>query len=495
MNTLCTFFPSPIGRTLLVFALFLFGGWGMYELADDLPGMMAFLLYIFWLAFMAWSYRSPGIDPVTIFASISFLGFGLAYVVYFGDPDLLFFMNEVYRPAISVGRDEITQGFIYFLLGFVAYLIGAAIKIRPLRVKKVLPIEGIYRWSALALVAVIVSFWFRSTFKVGVPGVSEAAFPFVGYIYFPMQAFLMLSLGYAFVAALHSGSRKALAAALSVVMAHAGSVALLGWKSAIFVDLLLCGLIYVNYQTMVAAISKKSKRFLSLSTIALVCLALLSFGLIGHYRNVAVLQGEEVSLNAFMNVMEEYSWSEKSSDTGFSDSGVMGLLSRVSGINNLSPIVTYFDRGYGQGDTPSFLGNLLRVSDIVPEVYYTDNILGYTAPVASINAPTSWGALYIYGGAGGLVVGMLVFGALFQWIYRITVRNAGSSPVVLVLYAFLMVDLYLNMIFEGVIVGFLYKNLIAAAIAYGAFSLVLKMNHQVHRRHSVAKASQTESVT
>lgn len=491
MNSLRIFFPSAIGRALLVFALLLFGGWGMYELADDPSGMMAFLLYIIWLAFMVWSYRAPGIDPIAIFVGVTFLGFGLAYVVYFGNPDLLFFMNEVYRPAISVGRDEITQGFIYFLFGFAAYLIGAAIKIRPPRIKGALPIEGVYRWSALALMTVIISFWFRSTFKVGVPGVSDAAFPFVGYIYFPMQAFLMLSLGYAFLAALHSGSRRALAAALSVVMAHAGSMALLGWKSAIFMDLFLCGLIYVNCQTMVFTLTKEIKRFLSLSAIALWCLALLSFGLIGHYRNVAVIQGEEVSLGAFMSAVDVYSWSERSSDTTFSDSGIMGLLSRVSGINNLTPIVTYFEQGCGQGDRPSLLGNLLRVTEVTPEVYYTDNILGYTEPVASINAPTSWGALYIYGGLGGLVVGLFAFGVLFQWLYRITVKNAGSSPVVLVVYAFLMVDLYLNMIFEGVIVGFLYKNLIAAVMAYWAFNLALKMNRWIHYNHSTIKASQT----
>lgn len=495
MSTLRIFFPSLVGRALLVFALFVFCGWGMDVLSDDLLGMAVFLIYVLLLAFIICAYRSPGIDPVTVFVAISFLGFGLAYILYFSDPDLFFFMNEVYKPAVSVSRDEITQGFVYFMFGFISYLIGATIKLRVPKIKDSIPIEGVSRWNVLALVVIVISFWFRFAFKVGIPGVSEAAFPFVGYVYFPLQAFLMLSLGYAFLAALHSGSRTALAGAFLVVALHAASVALLGWKSAIFVDLLLCGLIYVNYQTMVAPVPRKIKRFLSFGVVMLSLSAVLSFGVIGQYRNVVVLQGDEVSLNSFLSTADEYSWSETSDKSKFSDSGVMGLLSRVSGINNLAPIVTYFEQGLGESGTPSFLGNLLRVTELVPEVYYTDNILGYTSPVASINAPTCWGALYIYGGVFGLLVGLLMFGALFQWLFRVITRNAGESPVLIVLYAFLMVDLYLNMIFEGIIVGFLLKNLIAFILAYWVFNFALKMNHKTNHKQATATNAQTGTPT
>lgn len=481
MDVKANFHNISNGRLMLSGALVIFGIVGLFLFAEEsILGVLSFTIYIMIVLWLVLSYHERGADPLKIFCALSFVGFGMGYLIFHNNPSLFYFFNEsAYSPAFLYRPEDLSTTFFVFLVGFLAYLIGSWMVLpAPLLAKSNLG-GNTYLMTLLALLIVIFSYWFRAEFRVGLPGVDTVSFPFVGYVYFPLLALASYSLGYSFLCALRSGSVLAIAASLVVVLIHSGSVAILGWKSAIFQDILLLGLIFINYSILVGPVTLKIRRFLIWAILIMCALAYASFGAIGYYREQVVLSGGTIGLSEFISNLPQYFTAFDQLSEGRNDSGISGLFGRVSGINYLTPVVSYFSQNDAATDVPSFFLNMLRISDYYPENFLTNTIVGVPESVVSMNAPGGWGAFYIYGGIPGVFVGMLVFGAAFQNSYRFVKNNATRDQMWLVVYAMVIVDIYLSVIFEGVILNHLFKHIPALIFSYFVFKGIVNLANRI----------------
>jgi len=137
-------------------------------------------------------------------------------------------------------------------------------------------------------------------------------------------------------------------------------------------------------------------------------------------------------------------------------------------------VVSYFSQYDISSEVPSFILNATRLSYYNPENFLTDIIVGVPEALVTTNAPGAWGAFYIYGAEIGVFVGMLISGLIFQNSYRFFKKNSVRNPLMLVLYAVVIVDIYLAVVFEGTVVNYLFKNIPALLIAYVILSLMIR---------------------
>jgi hypothetical protein len=143
---------------------------------------------------------------------------------------------------------------------------------------------------------------------------------------------------------------------------------------------------------------------------------------------------------------------------------------RFTGMNNLLPIVAYFQQNIEEAaKSPSFLLNLFRI-DINPEQFYTWYILGVNPNIVTTNAPTGWGALYIYGGISSVIIGMLIIGIASKFLYLTFLINLKKDGRWIVFYAIFINNIFLPVVFEGTMLK--YKDFIALLTVY-IFSILI----------------------
>jgi len=135
-------------------------------------------------------------------------------------------------------------------------------------------------------------------------------------------------------------------------------------------------------------------------------------------------------------------------------------------LDNLVPIVGYFQQGMGGHWTspPSFFANLFGTG-IQPEQFYTWYILGVNPNIITTNAPTGWGALYIWGGIIGVAIGMIIIGMLSKLLYLTFLSNVRRDGRWIVFYTVFMVNIFWPVVFEGTI--WKHKDIIALTVIYG----------------------------
>jgi len=161
-------------------------------------------------------------------------------------------------------------------------------------------------------------------------------------------------------------------------------------------------------------------------------------------------------------------------------------------LDNLVPIVGYFQQGMGGHWTspPSFFANLFGTG-IQPEQFYTWYILGVNPNIITTNAPTGWGALYIWGGIIGVAIGMIIIGMLSKLLYLTILANIHRDGRWIVFYVIFMVQIFLPMVFEGTMLNYFKKNFIALFVVYSFFIFIVTVTHpRLHSRKCMSDACQ-----
>jgi hypothetical protein len=152
---------------------------------------------------------------------------------------------------------------------------------------------------------------------------------------------------------------------------------------------------------------------------------------------------------------------------------------RISYLSNLVAITTYFQQNLKRDfEIPSFFLNLLNIG-IYPEEYYTWYILGVSPNIITTNAPTGWGALYIYGGVLGVLIGMILFGMLSKFLYLTFIANIYRDGRWIIFYAIFMDKIFLPVVFEGTIINYFKKNFVALLFVYAFFIFMLNIVHPI----------------
>ncbi|MBU4349101.1 hypothetical protein KJ830_08365 [bacterium] len=440
------------------------------------------LLYAIYILVTLYVLRFSKVDifsPLMFFILLSFLGFGLKLPLLNLFPDMAFFTKAGYYYNFRYNSSAIAWAFVVFLIGYVSFIIGFDMVKRSIKLKvlerSIHPL-GLVIFSVFLIV---VTFYFRSQYHVGVPGFNVPSIQYAGYIYFPLIYGTLIVISLAFYTALTRNSRFYTIMGLVLFGMQGLSQALLGWKGGIFFSALVILIIYYYMSKYQLRSVNTNIRYSVAAMFLLMVIAMIAlYPLIDYYRHTIVRISGPANIRVFRNSIKTIN------PNVFQTLG--SIIMRFSGIENLTAIVAYFQQGMGGNiPTPSFLSNLLNIG-ILPEQFYTWYVVGLNPDIIATIAPTGWGTLYIYGGVGSVVIGMILIGMASKFLYLTFLSNIRRDGRWIVFYAIFITNIFLPVVFEGTMLIYFKKNFIALLVMYSFFIFILNMTHP---RLHIKKAS------
>jgi len=441
--------------------------------ASDLAISIPFL-YILYIGITIYVLRFAKVDlfsPLMWFIFFSCLGFGLKLPLLGINPGLAFFANPFYSPRFSYNAAAISSAFSVFMVGYIAFIMGFSIVKRGIKV-------GIRERSThplglavLSIILILASFYFRSQYLVGVPGFNVALIKHAGYIYYPLLYAAIIATGLTFYAALTRGSIFYTVIGLILFGLYALSEMLLGWKGGTIHTALIMAIIYYYVSRYrVRSMNFRVKRWVVGVFLSMIVATVILYPVVLQYRHASLMSSGQIDIGAFRDVIKASGWNFLQT--------LNSLIRRASGLDNLTAIVAYFQKSMGVNlaSPPSFFENLFGIG-IAPEQFYTWHVLGVNPNIITTNAPTSWGALYIYGGVIGVVLGMLIIGMLSKFLYLTFLSNIHRDGKWIVFYAIIINNFFWPVVFEGTMLSYLKKHFIALLVIYLLFVFVLNIAH------------------
>jgi len=456
------------GLIIISLAGFLSFLWG-----SDLPLSVPFLyaVYILVTLYVLRFAKTDIFSPLVFFIFFSFLGFGLKLPLLNLFPDMAFFTNPFYSPRFSYNASALGLAFAVFLIGYIAFIVGFQVVKRGIKVEISERSSHPLGFVILSLALIVASFYFRSRYLVGVPGFNVALVEHAGYVYYPLLYGALIATGLTFYSALIRNSKFYTLIGLILFGIWALSQALLGWKGGtVHAALILLVIYYYVSRYRLRSLKAGIRRSIIAVISLLVVAAVMLYPFISYYRHAVVMPSGRVSVSALGGFTKI---------TGPDISQSLGrILQRASGLDDLIPIVGYFYQGMSVNlaSPPYFFSNLFGMG-ISPEQFYTWYILGVNPNIITTNAPTGWGALYIYGGIIGVVIGMVLIGMLSKLLYLTFLSNIRRDGRWIVFYTIFMVNIFLAVVFEGTMLSYFKKNFIALLVIYSFFIFVVNATH------------------
>jgi len=433
------------------------------------------LLYAIYILITLYILRFAKVDifsPLMFFIFLSFLGFGFSLSYLSNFPDRFFFINPFYTYNFKYDSCTMALAFMVFLIGYISYIFGFNIVKRGIKLSIRERKTNIYILIILGFILIISSYLFRSRYHVGVPGYYTASIPHAGYIYYPLMYSSLIITSLVLYSALRKNSTFYTIAGLSLFGLDAVLKSILGWKGGSVQAIIIILLIYYyisRYSQQ--SISKNIKSSIIIMILILIIFLFLIYPIVTYYRSMVLIGGGQANLLNFITIFEK---SRDLSGSIFLKS-LSKMQGRIPGINNLLPIVAYFQQNIGETiKTPSFFLNLLKI-DINPEQYYTWFVLGVNPNIVTTNAPTGWGALYIYGGIASVIIGMFIFGTISKFLYLTFLINLKRDGRWIVFYAIFICYIFIPVVFSGTIINYCRKNLLALIIMYGSIIFILNI--------------------
>jgi hypothetical protein len=434
------------------------------------PSISIPFLYIVYIGITIYALRFAKVDifsPLMFFIFFSFLGFGLKLPLLSLFPERAFFANPFYSPHFSYTASALGLAFAVFLIGYVAFIVGFRIVKRGIKVGISERPSHPLGLALLSAVLITASFYFRSRYLVGVPGFNVALIEHAGYIYYPLLYGAIIATGLAFYAALVRGSAFYTVIGLTLFGLYALSEMLLGWKGgAIHMALIMLMIYYYVSRYRVRSINCRVRRWVVGLFVLMIVGTVILYPVVSQYRYAILMPSGQVNIGFFGDILK----------ASGSDAlqALNSLIRRASGLDNLTAIVAYFQQGIGVNSAtlPSFFSNLFGIG-IPPEQFYTWHILGVNPNIITTNAPTGWGALYIYGGTIGIVIGMILIGMLSKFLYLAFLANIRRDGRWIVFYAIFINSIFWPVVFEGTMLSYGKKNFIALFVVYSLFILML----------------------
>ena len=443
------------------FVLVLFAGIISFLWASN-PSVSIPFLYALYGAITIYVLRFAKADifsPLIFFLFFSFLGFGLKLPLLSLFPEWAFFANPFYNPRFSYNASAISSAFVVFLVGYVAFIIGFNVVKRGIKVGVSERASHPLILAMLSAILITASFYFRSQYLVGVPGYNVAIIEHAGYVYYPLLYGAIITTGLTFYLALTQGSVFYVIAALILFGGSAFAEILLGWKGgAVKFGLIMLMIYYYVSRYRLRNISARIKHWVVAAFLLMVVGTVVLYPIAAQYRYAVLMPSGKVSMWAFGDIIK---------GTSLNIFQTLNLaIKRASGLDNLVPIVAYFQSNVGEtlNEAPSFFANLFDM-DIQPEQFYTWYILGVNPNIITTNAPTGWGVLYIWGGIIGVVIGMIIIGMLSKLLYLTFLSNVRRDGRWIVFYTVFMVNIFWPVVFEGTI--WKHKDIIALTVIYG----------------------------
>ena len=433
------------------------------------------LLYAIYILITLYILRFAKVDifsPLMFFIFLSFLGFGFSLSYLSNFPDQFFFINPFYAYNFKYDSHTMALAFMVFLIGYISYIFGFNIVKRGIKLSIRERKTNIYTLIILGFILIISSYLFRSRYHVGVPGYYTASIPHAGYLYYPLMYGSLIITGLILYSALRKNSTFYTIIGLSLFGLDAILKSILGWKGGpVQAIIIILSIYYYTSRYSQQSISKNIKSSVIIMILILIIFLFLIYPIVTYYRSMVLIGGGQANLLNFVTIFKR-----SSNSTGLNFTKALSKIQgRISGINNLLPIVAYFQQNIGETiKTPSFFLNLLKI-DINPEQYYTWFVLGVNPKIITTNAPTGWGALYIYGGIIGVIIGMFILGTISKFLYLTFLINLKRDGRWIVFYAMFICYIFIPVVFSGTIINYCRKNLLALIIMYGSIIFILNI--------------------
>lgn len=449
--------------------------------ATDIPLSLP-LLYGIYIIITLYILQFAKVDifsPLMFFVLFSFLGFGLQLPILIISPNSVFFLNPSFsfHPNFEYSNVTLSFAFYVFLIGYIAFIVGFTIVKRSVKLRisanTVRPIVI----ATLSMILIIASFYFRSRYNIRVPWSFVSSIKHAGYIYYPLMygSLVATSLTLYFGIMRNSVFYTVLGLLLFCLYALLGAV--LGWKGSFVLPIMIIVMSYYYIDRYrLQHISKNVGRSIGIVTVTLVIVFALLYTVIGSYRTVVLIGQGKANVSSLVSSILSRNIGPIMSRL---PETLNAIRTRVSYLDNLVAITTYFQQNSPENfESPAFLSNLLRIGTL-PEEYYTRNILGVSPTLVTTNAPTGWGTLYIYGRVFGVLIGMMFFGIVCKLLYLTSIGNISRDGRWIVFYGIFMGNIFLNVIFEGTIVGYFDTNFVALLFVYAFFIFVLNIVHPI----------------
>lgn len=413
-------------------------------------------------------------DPRDLFLFMTLLGFGIGYPFFYHNPTKLYFFNDsAYSTSFNFEKSDLNTSFILFIFSAVFFYLGTFLKIKIPIIRINLKVSNVKTISILSLIIVSLFSFFRLYYKINLPGYNEIAFPFVGYIYNPGIYLVNILIVFCVFLGFKSLNFHNILLSLIPGLVNGFALGVMGIKSGLIFNFIM---ILVLFQMLKnGGLNFNSKLKFSLSVISVLALVIIYivYSFIGYYRLVLMVNDYNVSQINFNDLVMGFLNSFNDINDSFGDYDNFAIFKRISGINYLVPIVSFFKQSFLNADV-SLIRNIFDAYSINPEMYLTNTILGVPKSVISTNAPGGIGAFYIYGGFLYCAVGMFLLGFLIMNLYLFTWKNILHSDFLLVLYTIFLVQIFLPVTFEGTIINFLKTNIPSFIIALALFYIFLK---------------------
>jgi len=454
---------------IIGFIIVSFTGLISFLIAPDVSLITPFLyaIYILITLYILRFAKDDIFSPLTFFILFSFLGFGLKLPLLSLFPERAFFVNPFYNPFFSYDVSTITLAFAVFLAGYVAFVAGFKVVKRGIKLEVSERSSHPFLLVVLSAVLIATSFYFRSRFLLGIPGSNVALIEHAGYIYYPLLYGAIIAPSLVFYAALTKGSIFYTIIGLVLFGGSALLEMLLGWKGGVIrVALIMLIIYYYVSRYRKRRMNPQVKHWVSGVILLMIVGTVILYPVVFQYRHTILIPSSEVNMVAFGDII-------KTSGLNVLQT-LNSLIRRFSGLDNLIAMVAYFQQGmWGHiASPPSFFSNLFGIG-ISPEQFYTWQVLGISSNIVTTNAPTGWGALYIYGGVIGVAIGMSFIGMLSKFLYLTFLVNIRRDGRWIVFYTIFMVKIFWPVVFEGTMVNYFRKNFIALLVIYSFFIFIL----------------------
>jgi len=424
------------------------------------------LLYTLYIVITFYVLRFTRVDifsPLMIFIFFSWLGFGLKLPLLSVFPNYAFFIKG-YHYNFLYNNSTIVLAFGIFLVGYISFIIGFHTIKRGVKFKVSERPAHPFGLVILSAFLIVFSFYVRNQYHIGMAGL-RPSIDYAGYIYYLMVYGTAIVVSLVFYSALVRNSIFYTIVGFILFGAVASLEFLLGWKGGAVHQIFPILMIYY-YVTRyrLRDINTNIRRSMVVMVLLLVLSTLVLYPIIEQYRYSVINFGQTnikflskpIDLNVFKSLNS--------------------MISRVSGLDNLTAAVAYFYQDLTECLTNQFFFLHLKNLGISVGRFYTSYVLGVNPEIVTANAATIWGILYILGGVIAVFIGLFFAGMFSKMVYLTLLVNIRTDGRWIVFYAVLITNVFQPLVFEGGVSGPL-KGLLAAVVIYGTFIFILDIAH------------------
>lgn len=418
-----------------------------------------FLVYIILTIIIIKYCKIKSYSILALFIVYCFLAYGLQGVLLYLKPQLSYVNSSDYAIDYNKVIPYYPSAFKTFLFGYCSFIIGYIIigrktilppylKTHPVRFWPVFVSFFLFNWF---------SFLFRDHYKAGVALYSEATEKFANYLYYSFNYLALVLLSIVVYLAVLREKPKLIIAALFAGINYGIALMLLGWKSGIVYALVISVHIFLLSLSSGKIKLHKFKSQFFISFLLFFIFTLFSFKIIPLYRSEILTQKKQLNYEFLSKTANSFSSVGQQTKTV-----LLKIINRTRGINSLAAIVALTEPG--ADERVSLIGNMFLRNSYHPETYFGSDVLkhrGHEAIKSGIHteAPTGWGAMYVYHGNTSVIIGFFFFGLLAALFENAITKMIRDSFDYIGLYSIVYTVIFTSVVFEGTVFFFLKRHL------------------------------------